>query len=303
MDSISIIIPHYNSWVYLNELLDTIPEEETIEVIVVDDHSADYSLNKKEIENKYSHVKVLQNEDGIKGAGAARNVGLSHANGYWLLFADADDKFTENAFSIIDEYKDSNVDLVYFSPSSFVDGTNEVGARHKQYSDYVKNYKDEPTLYNELKIRYYYLVPWSKLIKRDTLLENNIEFKEIEVSNDIYFSASIGFYSQILKVDDRTIYEVRESENSLTSSMTERKFKLRFSAWLDYINFLQGHLKKEDLDLLGISSMPQFYIVSKNKLSFDTYLYVLKRSWKNKIPIFNLKTFNKFLSRRHQRRS
>lgn len=35
------------------------------------------------------------------GAGYARNVGLEHAKGKWLLFADADDFYVDNMYDII----------------------------------------------------------------------------------------------------------------------------------------------------------------------------------------------------------
>lgn len=296
MKTISIIIPHYNSWEYLKALLKTIPNCDSIEIIVVDDHSDNFLFNKSIIELNFNNVTLLQNLENKKGAGAARNVGLSQASGDWILFADADDKFTENAFTNIQDFLDSDFDLIYFTPTSFKDGTDEIGDRHTQYSIYIKNYLEHPSEYNELKMRYYFLVPWSKLIRGEIIKNNNINFEEIEVSNDIYFSASIGFFAKNMTVIDKQIYSIRESSNSLTANMSERKFKIRFRAWVDYIIFLQSHLDKEKLKLLGISSMPQLYIVYRNKLGIKNILFIIHESIKNNIPIFNWRLLrSKFL--------
>lgn len=89
---ISIIIPVYNAEKYLERCLSSVLGQtyENIEVIAVNDGSKDGSLA---LLNSYaqrdSRVRVIDQENG--GVANARNVGLAHAGGEYILFVDADD--------------------------------------------------------------------------------------------------------------------------------------------------------------------------------------------------------------------
>ena len=89
----SVIIPHYNIPKLLQRCLDSIPDIPDIQVIVVDDNS---SVEKVDFDNfpgkgrKYT-TAIFDKAGG--GAGHARNIGLKHAEGKWLVFADSDDFF------------------------------------------------------------------------------------------------------------------------------------------------------------------------------------------------------------------
>lgn len=63
---------------------------------------------------RQKNTEVLFTKEG-KGAGYARNIGLSHARGKWIIFADADDFFTADCFTILNEYMDSPHEVIYFN--------------------------------------------------------------------------------------------------------------------------------------------------------------------------------------------
>lgn len=88
---LSIIIPVYNSEKYLRECIDSVLKQNDFndfELICVDDGSTDNSL---EILRKYSdsRLKILAQEN--QGAGVARNLALSIAQGDYIMFLDSDD--------------------------------------------------------------------------------------------------------------------------------------------------------------------------------------------------------------------
>ena len=110
----SIIIPHKGIPDLLMRCLRSIPVSEDIQVIVVDDNSvgADTYLERySELSRPY--LEFVRTTKG-GGAGYARNVGLEHAKGKWLLFADADDFFVEDMHDIISSYVDSEADVIFF---------------------------------------------------------------------------------------------------------------------------------------------------------------------------------------------
>lgn len=94
MSTVSIIMPVYNAERYLKETLDSVVRQsfQKLEIILVDDGSTDSSLTiLKDYEIADSRVHVFHQSN--KGAGAARNLGMRHATGKYLLFLDCDDLF------------------------------------------------------------------------------------------------------------------------------------------------------------------------------------------------------------------
>ncbi len=100
---VSVIIPVHNAAPFLDKSIQSaLVQKQTGEVLLIDDRSTDDSLEIcKRWELKDSRVKVFVNE-GTKGAGAARNVGLRHATCDYIAFLDADDYYLEGRFE--DDY-------------------------------------------------------------------------------------------------------------------------------------------------------------------------------------------------------
>ena len=86
---ISVIIPCYNHGGYLGKAIDSVLGQSypNVEVIVVDDGSSD---DTREVAAAYGEkVRYIYKENG--GLSAARNTGLEHAKGAYIVFLDADD--------------------------------------------------------------------------------------------------------------------------------------------------------------------------------------------------------------------
>ena len=87
ISGISIVIASYNQQEYLPDAIESCLSQtmRPYEIIVVNDGSTDNSL---EIASKYP-VKVVNQVN--KGLASARNTGIMHAHGEYILFLDADD--------------------------------------------------------------------------------------------------------------------------------------------------------------------------------------------------------------------
>lgn len=110
----SIIIPHKNIPDLLRRCLDSIPQRPDIQIIVVDDNSCSDKVDFAHFPGREREgVEIVYTREGL-GAGYARNVGLRHAKGRWLLFADADDYFLPDFLEMADRYKDSDLELIVF---------------------------------------------------------------------------------------------------------------------------------------------------------------------------------------------
>ncbi len=96
---VSVIIPVYNAFQFLDKSIQSVlNQHQTGEVLLIDDRSTDGSWEKcVEWVEKDSRVKLYKNE-GTKGVGAARNIGLGNATCAYIAFLDADDYYLEVRF-------------------------------------------------------------------------------------------------------------------------------------------------------------------------------------------------------------
>lgn len=94
---ITAIIPVYNQEKLVIRALNSIPEREDIEVIVVDDGSYDmtFMMVKDYIERSNKTIVLLDNEAN-KGVGSAVNKGLDNATGDYIVLLGSDDYFLPN---------------------------------------------------------------------------------------------------------------------------------------------------------------------------------------------------------------
>lgn len=296
MKNISIIIPHYNSWDLLPELLKTIPNYEMFEVIIVDDHSQENEEHFSKLKKQFPYVHFYVNDENKKGAGAARNKGLKIATGQWLLFADADDIFLPDFESVLEPYLISDYDLVFFTPTSFFENKTSDSLRHQTFERYINEYLESEDILKEHTLRYNFSPPWSKLIRRSIIEDNEIWFDETKVANDVMFSAKAGKHADKITATKDKIYAVRQTSGSITSVVSEENFRIRFNVWVNMVNYMQENINANDMERMNISAIPQLLQVFENKLGWRNVRYVMKKAKQNNIPLFDKRIFNpKFL--------
>ena len=120
MPKISVIVPCYNQAQYLDECLQSV-ENQTFtdwECIIVNDGSLD---NTEEIAQRWakkdSRFRYLKKEN--RGLSSARNFGIEHADGEWVLPLDADDKISENYMQLAENEFDNGYKVIYCKVKRF----------------------------------------------------------------------------------------------------------------------------------------------------------------------------------------
>lgn len=294
---LSIVIPHYNSINTLRKLLDSIPVRDDIEIIVVDDKSNKNitEFNQLVESEKYNHVKFLKNNTNKKGAGVCRNIGLRYVTKEWILFADADDFFMDGFVDKIKDYVDTDFDIVYFTPTSIDLITNEKSDRHVVFEKLINDYLQKKDRKSELKLRYEFPVPWSKLIKVQLIKENDIQFDEVIASNDIMFSAKIGYHAKKITASENVIYCVTKNKGSLTNTISEEVFDTRLQVRINYCKYLKNKLNKDDQQHINLSGRAMLLYSITFKLGIKKVISTYMILKKNNIEIFNKKYVNPFL--------
>lgn len=249
--AVSVIIPLYNAEKYVGECLDSLLEQtfKNFELIMVDDCSTDSSC---EIVESYipkfnGRLKLYHMEENTGSGALPRNKGLALSSGKYVFNMDNDDMLTKTAleelYTLAEEH---DVDIVYCEKFYEVNPDGS-GIRENviQKGKLVK----EPTLESEdLAERVqaiiddrYYVVPWSKLIRRSLLVEHDILFPALEISDDNIWHQELMFCAKKFLRVPNVIYIYRLTETSLLRRRRDPKCHISF--WLNPV--LLG-LKKLD---------------------------------------------------------
>jgi glycosyltransferase involved in cell wall biosynthesis len=275
----SIIIAHYDIPDLLMRCLKSIPVSEDIQVIVVDDNSPDadtYLERYPELSRPYLEF-IRASKNG--GAGYARNIGLDHAKGKWLLFADADDFFVGNMYDIINTHVESDADVIYFQKwAVYSDDINRKSPR----SGYLDRIMD---IYlktgDEVPVRTRYNVPWGKMIKKSLVENHHIRFEEIKYSNDILFSVHVGCLAKKIEAIDTVLYVVTSHEGSATYEFCKKpdELRIRAGAAFRYDSFLFQHNMSQGREIVSYIKR----MLSQDRNLFKYYFTRLDEIYTSKI--------------------
>ena len=236
----SFIIPHHNTPDLLKRLVKSIPQRNDVEIIIVDDNS-DEDKKANVVRDDVSIFYI--DKEHTKGAGRARNVGLEHANGKWLIFADSDDFFSEAISDLLDRYKDCKSDIIYFKVEGRDSDTLELVTRGTKYNKFLEKYKIKRNKMSEDMLRYSHVIPWCKIIRRSLITDNNIKFEEVRYSNDVMFVTKVAHNAQKIEVSDIVAYNVTVRSGSLMTQKTGESRKCRFDVSMRRLRFLWDNHK------------------------------------------------------------
>ncbi len=216
----TVIIPHYNIPDLLMRCLGSIPVREEIQVIVVDDCSPDASTYRERYpELSRPYLEYYQTPQG-GSAGRARNLGLGHAMGKWILFMDADDLFEDNLYGLLEDNMEEDADIVFFSHRSVMSDDLSQPADRNFYQYLFDDYKESGS---SDKLRYDFYSLWGKVFNRAFVERNNIRCSETMYSNDVLFSFVAGHLAGKVQVVGHPLYIVTQRNGSLASSQFSDK--------------------------------------------------------------------------------
>ena len=219
MSKISIVMPIYNAAEFLTESIEDIRKQTFTdwELICVNDGSTDEC---GQILEKYSaiddRITVLTQQNA--GGGAARNTGLNIAQGKYVLFLDADDRFKETLLEEIFNNAEANQsDVVIFGADCFDYSSGKVRAAtwllDEQYltERYVVNNCINLQNKNEIIYDITNGTVWNKFYRRDLLNNNELKFQEVYSADCIFFVTVSLALAQKISVLNKILIHYREN--------------------------------------------------------------------------------------------
>lgn len=210
---LSIVIPVYNAERFIRECLDSvIINQFEFEVILVNDGSSDSSLTIcEEYATKDSRIRIVNKKNG--GVSSARNAGIEVATGKYIMFLDADDYLTKDAFEYIEKYiacdKYEFVAMSYYS--LFEDMTRDLYEYNIDNQVTNQKSKIDEILYTSSDLN----TCWGKLFLKDKIDKYNIKFRtDLPIGEDYIFVADYYKYCKNVLLTNEPILFYRQHSGS-----------------------------------------------------------------------------------------
>ena len=216
MPLISFIVPCYNVESYINTCVDSIVNQNflNIEVVLVDDGSSDNTGTIcDEYAKKDNRIHVIH-QDNI-GVSHARNSGLEVAKGKWIWFVDSDDYIKEDSLKILsDAVAYCECDLIFHGIIEVFDNKINENTHREDFISSKSIFLDNNHCFQN-----------GMLLFR----HNIIEKYHLRFSNDVKYAEDMEFQYKYLLHSKRPIriseslYFYRHREGSAMNSINYHK--------------------------------------------------------------------------------
>ncbi len=307
---ISIVVPVYNVEKYIEHCVVSLFEQdfEDIEYIFVNDCTPDNSVKILEsiIEkypNRKPNVKIIHHKEN-RGLGWARNTGLKHATGKYVLHTDSDDWVElDMVSSLYNKTKETDADIVCCNMV--------VECSHKQVNIKTPQASSPSKFLTEIIKNHMHSSLCTKLIKRTLYIENCIyPSKEISTREDGWLLTRLLVFAKNIVYVEKILYHYREVQSSITHSVSQKnyndlkfyaesteKFLKQHNQWQPNKNYLYAEILYCILSFLGkdnhyenYQQIINFVYPKANKLKY--ILYIQNSLIKIKCILVMLKLYN-----------
>ncbi len=289
MPKVSVIIPVYNAENYLKECLESVINQtlKDIEVICVDDGSTDNSYKiLQEYEQKDKRIIVLKQKN--KGAGAARNLGIELAQGEFIAFMDADDKYP-NCKILKILYNITNSNNMQICGGEFSEFTNNCDTPNQNKTIWKeKECSLDGYLFPETKIIKYkdYQFDYGYhrfLYNRNFLITNKIYFPNYKRFQDPPFFVQAMIKAEKFYAVNKISYAYRTGHNIIR--WDSKKTNDMLKGILDNMQYAYYH-KLQKLNEYSLVRLKQHYPLIENFINLKS-IYLIRQMKKYNTNINN----------------
>lgn len=235
---ISVIIPVYNAKNYLHVCLQSVLKQtyNNLEIIVINDGSTDTSFQIcEEFSSLDPRIKVIHQEN--RGVCAARNVGLDHVTGQYVLHLDNDDYLSDyciaELYKLLIEYRAS---IALGNVIKFENGQNHLMGNSKFNSD-IRMLNSKEALMNIYEhgsgLSLLFVLITGKLY--NVKLFENIRFPEGKAFDDEHVNYKLFIKSNRIIFTPKSVY----THNIRVDSLSRIPYAL---SHLDKISMLEERL-------------------------------------------------------------
>lgn len=296
MVQLSILIPVFNTELYLSQCLDCVCNQtlKDIEIICVNDCSTDNSWAiLEEYAKKDSRIKLINFTEN-KGAAAARNAGIDVAKGEYIGFVDSDD-FVDLDFyeKLYTKAKETGADVVKGKIVQYLENGN-LSVLPWDDNDEIKKHKSS------------FIYGFTTAIYRlKLILDKNIRFPDFLVNfEDPYFLIKYISLCNKVEFSDNSFYYYRYNTSSITHNLNMLEYEKAALAILMLIN--SSSLSEDDYMIIyyhfisNIINECEFFLQKDENLKIYTrilFYYIENSKYKEKTLFYFYKKKQELLKK------
>lgn len=269
---ISVIIPVYNAEKYLEKCLESIAQQTVndFELVLINDGSKDSSQqiidafiekNNRQEQGRISSIQCKVKENA--GQAAARNDGLTMAQGEYIAFIDSDDYMEPDYLETL--YK------------AAVENDSEMVTCGYSMVDHKGNLIRKVRMSEKGAIAYgragMYVV-WCRLFKREFLVKNNFAFQEGgKIYEDVPYSIAAKFISKNPIVIDYEGYYYVQRPGSTMSSGAVKSSRFPYEKMMEAVEKslqgIQSETNQDENSMADADLRQEAAVDRKNRLEFE----------------------------------
>ena len=258
---ISVIIPVYNVEKYIAECISSVTSQsfDGCEVVCVDDGSSDGSLTVMQgLAEADPRIKVFSQKNC--GQSMARNNGLSHACGKYVIYLDSDDLLLPGSLQKLwDAAEEDSLDTVYFDATSFCEDES-CSAKAEGYRGFYNRKHDYPGVWEGHDLMSamfrnsdYIVSPCLQMARRDFLIENGCDFRRGIIHEDNLYTFKTMLSARRCGYLKEILYSRRvRPESIMTQKVSARHVYGYFICYLEMKDFLRSSPYRDEESLWDI---------------------------------------------------
>ena len=223
---LSIIVPVYNVERYIRPCVESIfnqgLDDDDFELILINDGTQDNSFGViSDIIDAHQNIKILEQKNS--GPSVARNNGIRHASGLYLLFVDSDDLLINHSIAkLLDVAIEKSADLLIGDYLRLTDEQIAEGNYDVCQSDVMTEKTGNELYLEDLNPHECYV--WRTLYRTKFLIDKNVFFTSIGFYyEDIPFVHECYLKAEKCLITNQVVYIYRRGHASITSSFNVRK--------------------------------------------------------------------------------
>lgn len=259
MKLLSVIIPLYNSALWLPKCLESVLNQdvskEEMEIICINDGSPDDSediAKRYQLEYPDSIVVLTQENQGPSGA---RNNGIKHASGKYLCFVDPDDFVEPNVFGgLLKQMDDEQLDMLRFDYRIVDEEYKPINKRsfERQFDYSPSMMKGAEFLANRLDIA---CNIWRYFYRTELIVKNHIWCFTGDYFDDTPWLPLVLLNAERMNICDTVVYVYQERGDSLVKANSLAVVKRKNEGYLLLIRLMKEELKGLKGEEVGYSNM------------------------------------------------